>query len=459
MVTEHKLVRLDLTKLIDLKEPVNNSSLLGADNDLQAVQKWIERFKNTHTVRAYKRDVTRFLLWLSFVKGKHLNEILLDDLQDYLKFLQAPTNEWCVNKTKLKRYDARWRPFSKPLSKSSIVAMMASLQSLFSFLEDADYINKNPLRLLKTQSIIGSIQTQKYNVFARMLENDEWDVVLKIIRQLPTDTEQAQQYKVKINLLFSMLYILGLRIEEAATSVWSNFRKLDGKWWFFIQGKGDKLGHIPANDALMEVVKNFRVICKLSDNVENDDSFIFNNEKGANLSSRTLYNYVKKIGFEASLEFTDKIKKNKLQALSPHWLRHLSASHQNKIGVPITMIRENHRHTSINTTQIYMHSEDEARHAIMQEHNIAIEPVVILEKQQYILSITLLKGPLDKSRAKKLIRNSIESSILVNATLLEEHEQKLIYKTNIDIEQHEIDRIKMLCKIWMFDPVIEVVAI
>ena len=161
MLIEHRLFRHDLPQLIDLKEFIAKDSLIDANSDLEAVHTWLQRFVNEHTIRAYSRDATRFLLWLSFVKGKHLDTLLLDDIYAYIKFLQNPDPAWCMNKKKLKRYDLKWRPFSQALSKRSIQAAVAVLKSLFKFLEEADYIAKNPVRLLKLDSILGKIQEQK----------------------------------------------------------------------------------------------------------------------------------------------------------------------------------------------------------------------------------------------------------------------------------------------------------
>lgn len=455
MIIAHRLTRLDLPQLLDINEYLETDALIDAKSDLQAVQKWLDRFTNENTLRVYSRDTMRFLMWLIFINGKHLNQLLLDDIQQYITFLQNPSNNWCMNNKKLKRYDTRWRPFSKPLSKRSVSAAISALQSLFSFLEYSGFINKNPVRLIKTSSIIGNLQAQKYNVYARMLEQDEWVALQEVLQELPTDTEDNKKYKARANLLFCLLYILGLRIEEASSAVWSNFRTIDGKCWMFIQGKGNKLGHIPVNDLLLQTIKNYRAVYQITGDIEKDDNFVFINYNRQKLTSRTLYNCVKDIGNQASNKITDKAKKEKLKALSPHWLRHLSASHQDKRGVPLTMIRDNHRHSSINTTQIYMHSEDVARHEIMQEHSIDIEPVKIQKEVQHYLSIKLTKGPLDKEGAISLIRKSIESNVLKNAKLIDNGNSSLRYKLIESVSDAGIENIKMLCKVWMFESIIE----
>jgi site-specific recombinase XerD len=456
MIVEHRLIRRDLDELININEYVESNAIIDAKSDFGAVQIWLARFKNENTHRAYSRDTMRFLSWLIFIKGKHLQHLMLEDINDFIKFLQNPDSTWCMKHKKLHHYDARWRPFSKPLSKRSIGAAISVLQSLFAFLEESGFINKNPVRLLKISNIIGNMQAQKYSVYARMLEADEWCAVLHTLQNLPAENKVEKEFKARANLLFCMLYILGLRINEASSCTWSNFRKLDGRWWFFIQGKGDKLGHIPVNESLLQAIHNYRAIFGFAQDFNKDDSYVFTNEEtGNNLSTRTLYNCVKHVGNLASEKFEDEEKQEKVRALSPHWLRHLSASHQDMHGIPLTMIRDNHRHSSINTTQIYMHSEDIARHSKMEGHVLNTQPVNTGSKMEHYLTIKLAKGPLDKDAAVGIISKSIETSILQNAQCIENSSVIMKYKLIEPVSDALVDTIKMLCKVWMFDPVIE----
>ena len=64
----------------------------------------------------------------------------------------------------------------------------------------------------------------------------------------------------------------------------------------------------------------------------------------------------------------------KLKAASPHWIRHTSASHQNAAGMPFTMVKDNLRHKSIQTIQIYVHTEDEERFLQMQKLQLNMQP-------------------------------------------------------------------------------------
>ncbi|MCY0853528.1 tyrosine-type recombinase/integrase [Cupriavidus sp. D39] len=64
-----------------------------------------------------------------------------------------------------------------------------------------------------------------------------------------------------------------------------------------------------------------------------------------------------------TLEPTDPIGAATLRRASTHWLRHAAASHQADAGTDIRFIQKNLRHASIETTGIYLHAEDDRRHA------------------------------------------------------------------------------------------------
>ncbi len=125
---------------------------------------------------------------------------------------------------------------------------------------------------------------------------------------------------------------------------------------------------------------------------------------------------MKKIGFEASKKFKEEPTKkaNKLKKLSPHWLRHLCASHQDKAGLSSTMIKDNLRHGSIQTSQIYKHAEDRLRHEAMQKMSLAVNPKSMTRKtvsSQTVISIQLTLEPAHKGLGFKKLVGSLEGDV------------------------------------------------
>ena len=65
-------------------------------------------------------------------------------------------------------------------------------------------------------------------------------------------------------------------------------------------------------------------------------------------------------------------KVRKLKKFSAHWLRHLSASMQDRVGIKFTHIKANHRHESGETTRRYVHAIDADRHQDMQKLSLRV---------------------------------------------------------------------------------------
>ena len=62
------------------------------------------------------------------------------------------------------------------------------------------------------------------------------------------------------------------------------------------------------------------------------------------------------------LQPTDSTRAARLRRASTHWLRHTAATHQAEAGNPLHHIQHNLRHSSIATTSVYLHAEEDARH-------------------------------------------------------------------------------------------------
>jgi site-specific recombinase XerD len=369
-----------------------------AENDLDAVKVWVQQFKDTLTTqRAYQKEAERLLLWCTFEKGMALGSLKAEHFEEYFTFLQNPPNHWLGSKQELRaeRYSIKWRPLVAPLKKSSLLFAVRVISCLMNYLVDAKYLNSNPIKLIKKyrkRSI--DLEEQKYKVWARMLESDEWNAVQEILQNLPESSTLEQRYKIRTQLLFALLYLLGLRIHEVANATWGSFRKLNGNWWFFVKGKGGKLGHVPVNDQLLSIIKIYRLSLNKIPLPEEDDpeAVLVSDKTKQPLSVRQLFSNVKDIGRLAAEKFKeDPQKRQKLESLSPHWLRHLSASHQDLVGISGTMIQANHRHGSYSTTQIYLHAPDALRAEEMQKLHMVVHPKLYPPKEESTNSRTKLQ--------------------------------------------------------------------
>jgi|GEM_PF-667400 len=394
---------------------------ISATNDLAAVNVWLNKHKtNFKTYTAYKREAERLLLWCVYVRGLALSQLKVEDFSAYFEFLKNPPKDWCITRKELRegKQSPKWRPFLGPLSQSGFNLAVRALNSMMNFLVTANYLSFNPIKLTnKTKNFAQTLETQKYNVWARMLEEDEWQAIQQALETMPEENDKQIGNKIRTQFLFAMLYFLGLRIHELAGHTWNAFRYREERWYFFVKGKGDKLAHIPVHDQLLSFVKIYRIHLGKNPLPEVDDAsgLLISKSTKKPLSIRQLFTLVKDIGKVAAQKFTDNPpKQQKLLRLSPHWLRHLLASHLDKANVPAIMIQSILRHSSLDITNIYMHAEELLKHQEIQKLNLQVNPKLQkIEQQKTVrLAISLTRGPVCNELSLLKLLDIIELSIL-----------------------------------------------
>lgn len=338
-----------------------------AQNDVEAVQRFLdEYFDKPTTFRSYKKETDRFLVWCLKQKKISLGSLDREDVDDYIKFLQDPKPKeiWCTSK------NGDWRPFRGPLGDSAIKTSLTILNSMMSYLLQANYLDYNPFSLIRRKGKFAhNLNQRSITIHERILNKEEWKTLLAVLDELKEDNKDSQFKKERLRFLIYTLYFLGLRIDELSKSTWNSFQKINNKWWFFVKGKGDKLGKIPVNTSYLASIISFRNFLGLSPLPLGGEtnSLILNMGKTRGLTVRQMSNLLKELSLNAANKFPkESPSQEKLTNFSPHWLRHLSASHQDLAGISFTNIKSNLRHQNEQTTRQYVHAQDEERHQEME---------------------------------------------------------------------------------------------
>jgi integrase len=347
-----------------------------AKNDFEAVQCWLDEYKKRpSTYRTYQKEVERLLLWCVYQHKKPLSGLDRADFESYFDFLSnpQPAKFWCAPSGGRgnKRGTKNWKPFVGPLGRSTKATSISIIYTLVTYLVDAYYLAYHPLRLAKNLNKKNNYsEEQKIKVQERILEPDEFGAIVDAAYGLPEISKHERDDKHRIILLTKTLYFLGLRIHELETHTWSAFRQMQGRWWFFVLGKGGKLGKIPVNSEFLEAIIQYRTYFNLPKYPVPDEQtpIIQSWHAVRSLTARHMNKLLKKVAFIAAEQFCDNPDKvSKLKKFSAHWLRHLSASMQDKVGISFKHIRANLRHENDETTRRYVHALDEERHDDIQK--------------------------------------------------------------------------------------------
>ncbi|MGF6262598.1 site-specific recombinase XerD [Paraburkholderia youngii] len=377
LATVQPVESLVVPELLDGRDGTNRgaaeNSQLSARNDLDAVRAWLSNYADTKTTfDNYRKEAERLLLWAVVQLGKPLSSLTHEDLLLFKAFIAdpQPAARWVsANGGKYARGDTRWRPFNGPLSPASQRQALIILNAMFTWLVNAGYLRGNPMALLRQRAKRSAPRVTRY------LSTSLWDEVKLFVEQLPQDTDAQRAYYARCRWLTTLFYLQGMRISEVAGGQMGQFfRRLgaDGQdqWWLETLGKGDKERIVPVSAELVQELRSYRTLNGLAAlPTRAEETPLVLPFKGRNrcLSRSAIHDAIKGIFAGAAMwlrargpEFADRA--DELERASAHWLRHTAGSHQADGGVDLRTIRDNLGHVSLNTTSLYLHTEDDARH-------------------------------------------------------------------------------------------------
>ena len=132
-----RTITFPIPEQLDGREGSNRSRggrcQLKASNDIEAVSAWLAEYADTpHTLRSYRKEVERLLLWATGARGKALSSLTREDLLAYEAFLANPGAEWMSRE--LPRHGSNRRLFERALSAGSVRHAMGIVSGLFGYL-------------------------------------------------------------------------------------------------------------------------------------------------------------------------------------------------------------------------------------------------------------------------------------------------------------------------------------
>ncbi|KVS70080.1 tyrosine-type recombinase/integrase [Burkholderia cepacia] len=337
---------------------------IAADTDLEAVRLWLAEYAGSpHTLRSYRKEAVRLLIWATRALGKPLSSLTREDFLLYERFLAAPTADW--TDPVLPRWGGARRLFDGPLAERSRRQALGILSGLFNYLVAAGYLAGNPLALRR-----GWIATMaRARRVERYLDAALWQVVLESVETWPQATPRERQHYERSRWVMRFIYHTALRASEAAHAKAADFVQRRGRWWLHVVGKGGTEGEVPVGDALMAEFARYRTFRGLPPMPALGEAsptiLSVAGDAERHLTPTAVYLIAKEVFPRAAetLAPTDPAGAATLSRASTHWLRHSAASHQADAGTDIRYIQKNLRHASIETTGLYLHAEDDRRHA------------------------------------------------------------------------------------------------
>lgn len=277
----------------------------------------IEKRYSEHTVIAYRHELEMFQLFLN-VEGLGLSEVVYRDLRHYFaQMMESGKNASSVNRS------------------------MSSLRTYFKFLQREEYLDKNPMTLIK------ALKTAKK--LPVVVEKDKLVRLLDHMEQEKEDFVSCRDYVV-----MELLFGTGIRLAELL-----KIKEQDIDFFnknILILGKRSKERLVPINNLLVKELKNY-LQQKASQFVDTNSSLLIVTKEGKPAYARLIYDVVHK---HLTLISTQGKR-------SPHILRHTFATSLLDNGADLNAIKELLGHAGLAATQVYTHNSAERLKSIYKQ--------------------------------------------------------------------------------------------
>lgn len=297
----------------------------------QQLEQWLNSLAlqhySTHTIQAYRRDITNFL---NFCQQQQIHFELLhrSDLQDYL-----------VHQIE-----------QQQLQNKSLQRRLSSIRQFINWLNQQQNIAISPIQDLKIK--------QKNKTLPGIMSED---LITQLLEQAAPNDEQQSALWVRDKAILELFYSSGLRLSELQSLT---FKDIDFERRLLnIIGKGNKNRILPFGSKADNSLKQWLMIYKqwINRPLQLSDAVFISQQLKA-LSVRQIENRVKYQAQRAGIPIN----------LHPHLLRHSFASHMLNRSGDLRAVQDLLGHEQASTTAIYTHLNfSELKEKYKEHHPLA----------------------------------------------------------------------------------------
>jgi len=362
---EHLAVPADLDGSRGAFRAPRATCTLGANNDYEAVQAWLELHESLATKSAYRKEAERLILWSILERGLALSSLTTEDAVAYRAFLRrpAPRSRWVGPPRP--RSSPDWRPFAGGLSARSTAYALSVIGAMYRWLSQQRYVLANPFAGIKVRG--GSRDSGL--AASRAFSDGEWSMVNTVAEGLEWSYGWEAAAAQRLRFLLDFAYATGLRASELAQARLCMIEDdAQGNRWLHLVGKGSKTGTVALPPIARAALDRYLVQRRLPTtparwapatpllgSLEQDS------DEG--ITAARLWAVMKRFFGQVAdvVQELSPATAEKLRRASPHWMRHTHATHALERGVDLTTVRDNLRHASVSTTSGYLHTDKEKR--------------------------------------------------------------------------------------------------
>ena len=269
------------------------------------------------TVKAYRIDLTQFF---SYVQSTEPEK---ETIEQYITELH------------------------KKYKQKTIKRKIASIKAFYSYLEEEELVEQNPFRKIK-------VKFKETIILPRIIPREEIEQLLNYIYASLSSLSGIQyKHSLRDAAVIEVFFATGARVYEISNIRAENINLNSGL--IRIMGKGGKERYIQiSNTAVLDILRKYY---EENEPEIKKSGYFFINNRGKRYTEQSIRLMLKKYTLKAGIQ----------RKITPHMFRHSFATYLIEEGVDVSCVQQILGHSSIKTTQIYIHVAAKKQADILRE--------------------------------------------------------------------------------------------
>ena len=235
----------------------------------------------------------------------------------------------------------------KKYKQKTIKRKIASIKAFYSYLEEEELVEQNPFRKIK-------VKFKETIILPRIIPREEIEQLLNYIYASLSSLSRIQyKHSLRDAAVIEVFFATGARVYEISNIRVENINLNSGL--IRIMGKGGKERYIQiSNTAVLDILRKYY---EENEPEIKKSGYFFINNRGKRYTEQSIRLMLKKYTLKAGIQ----------RKITPHMFRHSFATYLIEEGVDVSCVQQILGHSSIKTTQIYIHVAAKKQADILRE--------------------------------------------------------------------------------------------
>lgn len=271
--------------------------------------------------------------------GKTLKAYRID-LRQYFEYV-------CVDEPDKEKIEEYITHLHKSYKQKTVKRKIASIKAFYNYLEETEIIAESPFRKIK-------VKFKETVTLPRIIPRDEIEKLLNHMYQCLNENDKvSHKHMLRDVAVIEVFFATGARVYEISNIREDSINLNTGL--IRLMGKGGKERYVQiSNTSILEVLKKYY---DENEQAIKKSGYFFVNNRESRYTEQSIRLMLKKYTKQAGIE----------RNITPHMFRHSFATYLIEEGVDVSCVQQILGHSSIKTTQIYIHIAAKKQAEILKE--------------------------------------------------------------------------------------------